>query len=542
MIRSIDVLAMITVTAPALGIPAQETYLKASNTDPSDAFGTSVAIDGGFAIVGAFDERGGDAGVNADGGDNSLSRAGAAYIYRRGPDGVWVQEAYLKSSNPDWNDAFGFSVDIDGDTAVVGAHGEASGATGVNGEQSDNLRSSAGAVYVFRRDGGGAWDQEGYLKASNTDAGDQFGWSVAIDGDRIVVGAPGEDSSASGVNGDGSINVSFRNYGAAYVFERSGSTWFQTTYLKASNPGRSDGFGSAVALDRDSLIVGAVGEASMATGVGGDQSDNSAVAAGACYVFARSGNAWVQQGYLKGSGEAGRSFGQGVGISGDRAVVGAPGPSNDSGDGAAFAFVRIAGVWTPDGSLAAPLEASLRDEEFGRSVAIEGESVAVGSAYDGELLSNSGAVYLFGRAMGGWMVHSKLKASNPGQGDYFGWDVCLSGSLVISGARQESSAATGVNGDQSDNSASAAGAAYVFNRDLAPEMVEIASVSWSGEILVVDFFAAPGLTGWRVLAAEGGIRHFPSVIGSSVFESSAGRYRALIAAGGRQRLVFRIVR
>ena len=127
---------------------------------------------------------------------------------------------------------------VSGDTVVVGAHGEDSSATGVNGNQSDNSAADAGAAYVFVRSGT-TWSQQAYLKASNTGAGDYFGCSVAVSGDTVVVGAYGEDSSATGVNGNQADN-SATDAGAAYVFVRSGTTWSQQAYLKASNTGADD--------------------------------------------------------------------------------------------------------------------------------------------------------------------------------------------------------------------------------------------------------------------------------------------------------------
>ena len=130
---------------------------------------------------------------------------------------------------------------VSGDTVVVGAHREDSNATGVNGNQSDNSAVDAGAAYVFVRSGT-TWSQQAYLKASNTGAGDCFGCSVAVSGDTVVVGALGEDSNATGVNGNQSDN-SAADAGAAYVFVRSGTTWSQQAYLKASNTGAGDLFG-----------------------------------------------------------------------------------------------------------------------------------------------------------------------------------------------------------------------------------------------------------------------------------------------------------
>ena len=157
---------------------------------------------------------------------------------------------------------------------VVGASGEDSNATGINGDQTNNSASDSGAAYVFVRNGV-TWTQQAYLKASNTDAGDLFGYSVAVSGDTVVVGAYGEDSNATGVNGDQTDN-SARDSGAAYVFVRNGGTWTQQAYLKASNTDGGDGFGYSVAVSGDTVVVGAFGEDSNATGINGDQTNNSA--------------------------------------------------------------------------------------------------------------------------------------------------------------------------------------------------------------------------------------------------------------------------
>ncbi len=153
----------------------------------------------------------------------------------------------------------------------------------------DNSAFQSGAAYVFVRNGSN-WTQQAYLKASNTGAGDEFGWSVAISGDTIVVGAPFEDSNATGVNGNQNNNVA--SSGAAYVFVRIGTNWFQQAYLKASNtggplPGDSAGdtFGWSVAVSDDTIVVSTDGEDSNATGVNGNQIDNSSMDSGAAYVF-----------------------------------------------------------------------------------------------------------------------------------------------------------------------------------------------------------------------------------------------------------------
>ncbi|MGK0197777.1 MAG: hypothetical protein ACI91J_001045, partial [Yoonia sp.] len=154
--------------------------------------------------------------VNGDGSDNSAAQAGAAYVFQRA-NSIWTQEAYLKANNAGISDQFGTSVAISGDTVVVGAPGEASNATTVNGDGSDNSAGSAGAAYVFKRNGNSVWTQEAYLKADNAESFDLFGSSVAISGDTVVVGAWLESSNATTVNGDGSDN-SAAQAGAAYAF------------------------------------------------------------------------------------------------------------------------------------------------------------------------------------------------------------------------------------------------------------------------------------------------------------------------------------
>ena len=136
-----------------------------------------------------------------------------------------VQLAYLKASNTEIGDSFGFSVAVSGNTAVISAKGESSNATGVNGNQADNSATSSGAAFVFVRSGG-VWSQQAYLKASNAEAHDGFGYWVAISGNTVVVGANGEDSNATGVNGNQTDNSATES-GAAYVFVRSGGVWSQ---------------------------------------------------------------------------------------------------------------------------------------------------------------------------------------------------------------------------------------------------------------------------------------------------------------------------
>jgi hypothetical protein len=336
---------------------AQQVYLKASNTDAGDNFGLRAAVSGDTVVVGAPFEGSKATGINGDQADNRAAYAGAVYIFVRS-GATWTQQAYLKASNTNANDGFGYFVAISGDTVVVGAVGEASSATGINGNQADNSAPSAGAAYVFVRNGV-TWTQQAYLKASNTDASDLFGWSVAISSNTAVVGAFQEASNATGVNGNQSDNSAIRA-GAAYVFVRNGATWTQQAYLKASNTDASDDFGYLVAISGDTALVGAGEEDSKATGINGDQTDNSAPDAGAACVFVRQGGTWTQQAYLKASNtDAGDRFGVSAAVSGDSVVIGAlQEDSNAIGingnqvdnsapdAGAAYVFVRDGTTWT----------------------------------------------------------------------------------------------------------------------------------------------------------------------------------------------------
>lgn len=464
---------------------AQHAYLKASNTNAGDRFGTSVAVSGDTAVLGAPKEDGNATTVNGDATNNGASSAGAAYVFVKN-GASWTQQAYLKPANTGAGDEFGSVVAIDGDTIVVGAYREASSATGIGGDASNDGAAFAGAAYVFARSGS-TWTQQAYLKASNAVAFAQFGFSVAVDADTVVVGA------------DREFTTSYES-GAAYVFTRAAGSWTQQAFVKASNPGIQDHFGSAVALDGDTLIVGAPGEDSSSTGVNGSQANNDASGSGAAYVFLRTGSSWTQQAYLKASntGED-DEFGRAVDVSGDRAVVGAPGEDSNAttvnGDaandlaiesGAAYVFSRAGASWSHSAYLKA-LNAGAGDQ-FGRAVAIDAEQIVVGApleaggttgfASDGTSNSAnaSGAAYSFGFTAGAWTPSHYLKATNTDANDGYGTAVSLDAGRMVIGAAFESSSATGVNGNQSNDSASQAGAGYLI--DSTPSALAIA---WAKE-------------------------------------------------------------
>lgn len=309
----------------------QQAYIKASNTGAGDRFGFTVAVSGNTLAVGAYQEDSASSGVNdvsPGQADDSADSSGAVYVFVR--DGtVWTQQAYIKASNAEGADNFGAALALSGETLVVGASVEDSGAAGVNPSpgQADNGLDASGAVYAFVRSGT-AWTQQAYIKASEPAAQDNFGDSVAILGDTLVVGAHGEDSASIGVDhaGVGHEDNGADGSGAAYVFVRSGTTWTQQAFLKASNPSVGDAFGDAVAVGEDIVVVSAVNEDSAATGFNGTspgQDDNGAPSSGAVYVFGRSGQSWAQQTYLKADQPSARRFGWSAALSGQSLVVGA---------------------------------------------------------------------------------------------------------------------------------------------------------------------------------------------------------------------------
>ena len=406
--------------------------VQASIPDYGDEFGNSLALsaDGSTLAVGACAEESNATGIDGDQANNSAVFAGAVYVFQRDAMDDWTQQAYIKAPNTGWYDYFGQSVALsaDGDTLAVGSHWEDSNATGINGNWANESANAAGAVFMFQRDAMDVWTQNAYIKASNSNASDAFGQSVALsaDGDTLAVGAYYESSNATGIAGD-QANNSAPTAGAVYVFQRNMGTWAQQAYVKASNTGAGDLFGTSVALaaDGDTLAVGASQERSNATNIGGDQANNSKVEAGAAYVFRRDPwNVWAQEAYVKASNTNDHNF---FGTS-----------------------VTLAG----DGSL-------LAIGAFNEGSSAKG----VGGDQTNELAYGFGAVYVYRRVlMNTWTPAAYVKASNSDGGDSFGSSVALSGdgNTMAVGAPLEESKAKGIGGNQFDNSAFNAGAVYVY--------------------------------------------------------------------------------
>ncbi|MFN2500688.1 MAG: carboxypeptidase regulatory-like domain-containing protein [Pyrinomonadaceae bacterium] len=329
----------------------QQAQLTAADGAGSDFFGISVAISGDTAVVGA----------DSDDVAGSFNQ-GSAYVFVRNGT-TWTQQAQLNMPAGAANDFFGGNVAISGDTAVVGADSDDVGA---NRDQ--------GSAFVFVRTGT-TWALQSQLNAVGGAADDQFGSSVAISGDSVIVGAFADDVGTNG------------QQGSAYVFLRSGTTWTQQAQLNAGDGFANDFFGIAVAIDGETAVVGADGD-DVGTNV--DQ--------GSAYVFLRSGTAWTQQARLNGAdGSANDFFGSAVAISGDRAVVGADGDDVGSvvDQGSAYAFLRTGSTWAQQAQLVATGGAS--GDGFGSDVTISGVTAIVGAFGDdvaGNVDQGSAAVFV----------------------------------------------------------------------------------------------------------------------------------------------------
>ena len=340
------------------------------------------------------------------------------------------------------------------------------------------------------------WQQKAYLKASNTGAGDAFGWFTGIsgDGNLLVVIANQEDSAAQGIGGSQSSNTG-TDSGAAYVFRRVGGVWVQEAYVKTSNAEAGDRLSSVtVSADGTAFLVGAWGESSSSTGVGGSQTNNTLADSGAAYLFRRNtAGSWVQEAYFKASNPAADDrFATGLAINADGTVVAIGARNEDSAavnvggsqssnaavdSGAVYVFRKTASTWAQEAYVKQSNTGA--NDQFGLRVdlsndgnvlvvgawAEDSNGVGVNGTQANESMADSGAAYVYRRSTAGvWASEAYLKASNTNAGDWFGMAVAISGdgSVIAIGARNESSGARGIGANQADNSAPGAGAVYVF--------------------------------------------------------------------------------
>ena len=431
--------------------------LLASDGLANAQLGTSVSIDGDTAVVGAYLD------------DAPFQDTGSAYVFVRS-GAAWAEQQKLVPADGGVTEKFGFAVAVQGDTAVVGTlddvlAGQAagsvfvfvragatwseqqqfglldgsfdefgtsvsvSGSTAVVGAPGDTTPSGpgAGSAYVFVRSGA-TWTEQQKLVASDGHTGDQFGCSVAISGDIVVIGACDTD-------------VGGNNAGSAYVFTRTGTVWTQQQKVVASDPEDAAQFGNAVALSvaGDTLAVASA-----------FKDEFPATFVGAVYVFTRSGPTWTQQQKLLASdGGTTDFFGKSVSLSGETLLVGAYGAGVG---GAAYVFVRSGTVWTEQQKLVASDAAP--GDGFGFSVSVSGDTALVGAIFDDTAAgADAGSAYVFVRSGVTWTEQQKLLPSDGAANDHFGNSIAAQGDTAIVAAVGDDSPGFGF-----------LGSAYVFVR------------------------------------------------------------------------------
>ncbi|MEA5075213.1 MAG: tandem-95 repeat protein, partial [Coriobacteriia bacterium] len=319
-------------------------------------------------------------------------QSGSAYVFTRS-GGTWTQQAKLTAADGASFQYFGTSVSLSGDTAMIGASG---------------ANTNRGCVYVFAR-AAGVWTEQVKLTAADGEAGDQFGAKVALSGGTAVVGAPYDDDKGL-------------NSGAAYVFTGSGAIWTQQVKLTATDAVDESRFGSSAAIDGDTVVVGSY------------MDDYKGTDSGSVYVFTRFGTSWSQQAKLTAAdGAASEFFGYSVAVSGDTALIGASRDGEKgTGAGAAYVFTRSGASWSQEAKLTAADGGA--NDYFGISVALAGGSAVIGSYFDDDKGSASGSAYVFTRAGTSWWQQAKLTAADGAATDYFGVSVALSGGTAVIGS------------------------------------------------------------------------------------------------------------
>ncbi|MEM7575244.1 MAG: HYR domain-containing protein, partial [Bacteroidota bacterium] len=417
----------------------------------NDEMGRSVSISGNYAIVGIpFDD-------DAPSGP-SLNNAGSVIIYERNASGNWVEVQKLTAADRENEDLFGSSVSIDGNYAIVGSTQDDEDPNG------NSFLSNSGAAYIFERESNGTWTQVQKVTSNARATGFEFGRSVAISASGVaVVGTPKER-----VNGDDDA-------GTATIFTRNGNgSWSFTTKFDAVNEEEDDAFGWSVAINGDYILVGAIGE---------DEDNgfaNRVSGAGSVYVFERSlflPGIWsLKQNLTASDRESNDGFGNAVAIDGNRLVIGAQSEDDDeSGNnnlnsaGSAYVFeLNGSGNWVQVDKLVSADRAAT--DLFGSSVDISGDFIIVGAPLEdqnenGQIFRTSaGSAYIYERSgSGNWSQIQKIVNSDRTQRDNFGHAVGVSGTYLLIGARQED--------DDDDNGLSDAGAAYIFEQNMAPVAV-----------------------------------------------------------------------
>ncbi|MBK8809621.1 MAG: VCBS repeat-containing protein [Acidobacteria bacterium] len=367
--------------------------VKVSSADSalSDFFGNSVSINGNTAIVGA---NGHAVGGNDD--------QGAAYVYvRNGTSWVLQQKLTMPTADAQVAAQFGYSVAISGDTVIVGSP------TQDNGGNIDQ-----GAAYVYVRSGT-TWTFQQRLRQSDGAAGDNFGWSVAIDGNTAVVGAYLDDESV------------YTNCGSAYAYLRTGSTWAEESRMVSSERTSNSQMGYSVGISGDTVIIGA----RLA------QSSTSSPDFGSAYIFtpvAGTPRIWTQRSILTAPQRgAGDQFGFSVGVNGNTALIGArfDDVGSNVDQGSAYVFTGSGNTWSFQRQLLA--NDGIANDEFGNAVSISGDKLIIGAPQNS---SRNGKAYLFTGIGANWSQLPVVVAPDGSLNDLYGSSVAINGSNAVVGA------------------------------------------------------------------------------------------------------------
>jgi hypothetical protein len=361
----------------------QQAKLGANYASAYDRFGYSVSVSGDTLVIGApyDDDRGLD--------------SGSVHVFVRSGS-KWIHQAKLLASDGSAKDFFGWSVSIDGETVVVGAYHE----------------GKYGAAYVFSRSGA-TWTEQAKLTASDRDGRDSFGYSVALDSELVIIGAPRDDSP----EGDS---------GSAYVFARDGSTWSEQAKLVAADGANRDHFGYAVSLSGHTALVGS------------PYDDDLGSASGSAYVYALNGSTWTQQTKLLASdGTDGEQFGMALALDGETAVIGATRGRGIGGrTGAAYLLVGEESTWVETAKLTASDGAPY--DYFGTAVSVSGSIAGIGAPLDDDRGDGSGSAYVFKLPRYSCMQElSKVVAADGMKSAQFGYSVSLDGNTAVVGASRD---------------------------------------------------------------------------------------------------------
>lgn len=362
---------------------AQQQKLLPDDGKAAAQFGYSVAIDGATALVGAH---------QAD--IHNIQHAGAAYVYSLGAAG-WQQQAKLVAEPAYAGDTFGGNVALKNHIAMLGAI------------KRDDKADDAGAVFAFER-GAKEWSQKQILTALDGKAGDAFGQSIALTERFAVIGAPHSDAPD-------------KDSGSAYVYVLDNDSWRFQSKLTATDGAAGDLFGISVAIEGNTILVGA------------DLNGERAEKAGAVYAYEFDGKQWNQQAKLMAQDGANADiFGVRVALSGDTALISArradvDGMGKDAG--AAYLFERTEGKWTQIQKLVAP--DGKADDRFARGVALNKDTAIISAMHHDAIANNAGALYVFKKQLGQWRYTATIAASDAVAEDRFGWNVALSNNTAI---------------------------------------------------------------------------------------------------------------